>query len=161
MADEWSDADFFAPDSAAALAPHERYELMLRAIRFLLARGVSFTSLEEVLAGGGVAPNAAERVVELVAQELNGRVHPPGTYPPFEVPGAALEALGFEVRERAPNAPTNRPNEPHPEFDVGAPGTVATATEERVRVSEREFYLALALLLGFFALAGALALAFW
>jgi len=158
MPDERSATDPFAAERAAALDPRERYELLLRAIRFLLARRVSFTSIEEVLTGGGIAPALAERVVELVIQELTGRVHVPGTYPEFEVPVAALVALGAEVRE---HTAVVRRDEPRPDLDFGASDAVATAAEERMRGSERGFYLALALLLCFFALAGALALAFW
>ncbi|AWM42006.1 hypothetical protein GobsT_68530 [Gemmata obscuriglobus] len=77
------------------LEPHERYELLLRAVRYLLTRHISFTQIEAALVAGGVPSEVAEQLVELVVQNLQGLSPAADAFDAVEVPPVALAALGF------------------------------------------------------------------
>lgn len=118
--------------------PHARYEYLLRIIRYWLARKMSFTEIEEALVAAGIAPKPAEQIVELVIQDLQGRVRAPGEFPDVDVPLTAIEALGFDARARAAwsEAPTS---EPLPEMAFADPTRATRAAVSRARGASRTF----------------------
>lgn len=74
---------------------HERSEFLLRVVRFMLARHISFTQIEEALVAGGVPPKTADQLVELVIQNLEGRRPTLDALAAIDVPTDALTALGL------------------------------------------------------------------
>lgn len=106
-----TDSDFVSPDRILLVDAQSRYEFLLRVIRHLLARGVSFTSIEESLVAAGIAPDSAEQIVELVLQDVQGRTRSPGGFPHADVTPAVLEALGFPVTGTGVQLPADVPLE--------------------------------------------------
>lgn len=155
--DEWTNDGFLAPHAVEVLDARGRYEYLLRVVRFLLVRGVSFSSIEERLVEAGIPPDSAEQLVELVIQATQGRVHPPGAYPEVDVSPAVLDALGFSVdgvQLHAGSPLEAAVRGPAPEFAFAARTSDASeAAVNRARQSYRTFLLVLALLAGLLAVA--------
>lgn len=125
------------PEFAASgqFPQRDRYELLLRAVRYLLARHVSFTQIEDALVAGGIAPDKAERLVELVIQDIQGGQPALDRFEALDVPPEAFDALGFAVdlRSVAPNSLLGVAlgRAPAPEFAFAASSEVPTRAVRR------------------------------
>ena len=118
--------------------PQARYEYLLRVIRYWLARKMSFTEIEEALVAVGIAPKPAEQIVELVIQDLQGRVRAPGEFPDVDVPLAAIEALGFDARAR-PAWSEEPTDDAAPAMEFADPAHATRAADSRARGASRTF----------------------
>jgi hypothetical protein len=156
--DDWTDRDFVprdGPPPAPEADARERYEQLLRGIRYLLrARADSFTWIAETLVSVGLPAGPVGQLVEAVVQSLQGCMLAPDAYPQLAVPAAAFAALGlpppgknFDRQLYTPGATTSEPN---PEFGFAKP---ADATQSKLEHDARPTSAILVVLLVALALA--------
>src|SRR5262245_50813942 len=137
--EDWTDRDFVPLDPPPATPEadaRERYEQLLRGIRYLLrARSDSFTWIEETLISVGMPAEPVGQLVEAVIRSIHGQILPPDAFPQLEVPPAAFPALGlpspgkdFDRRLFTPGAGAH--SEPNPEFGFAKPADAAQAKLE-------------------------------